>query len=245
MVFASTGGTMDAASIGISSGWGGLRTTPQFFDYFSESDDRFLFYVKDIQDKDLEKLYAAEKEKYDKDVADGKNPEPLKPFDEWIEGKHHTKDIADMSKFEHGYPLMKWKNMNSDGTPGQSNGFVDVDWPVYRYADALLMLAECELRGVQCDGLAALNKVRDRAGLGDIALLTADAILDERARELYQEGWRRSDLVRFGKFTSDTYLWAWKGHEKDGTGVAEHLNLFPIPANELNSNVNLRQNFGY
>ena len=247
MVFASTGGTMDAASIGISSGWGGLRTTPQFFDYFSDSDDRFLFYIKDIQDKDLEKLYEAEKKKYDEDVKAGKSPEPLKPFAEWAKEKYHTKDIADMSKFEHGYPLMKWKNMNSDGTPGQSNGFVDVDWPVYRYADALLMLAECELRGAtvggSVSGKAAMDAVRARSGMAPIALTEAN-LLEERARELFQEGHRRSDLIRFGKYTKG-YNWAWKGGNVNGQDISDHFVLFPIPNSDMNSNANLVQNSGY
>lgn len=247
MVFASTGGTMDAASLGISSGWGGLRTTPQFFDYFSESDDRFLFYVKDIQDKDLAKLYAAEKEKYEKDLADGKSPDPLKPFDEWVDGKYHTKDIADMGKFENGYPIMKWKNMNSDGTPGQSNGFVDVDWPVFRYADALLMLAECELKGATVSGnmtgKAAFDAVRARSNMAPIALNETN-LLEERARELFQEGHRRSDLIRFGKYTKD-YNWAWKGGNPNGQNIADHFALFPIPNSDMNANANLVQNAGY
>lgn len=247
MIFASTGGTMDAASLGISSGWGGLRTTPQFFDYFSDTDARCLFFTNDVQKKALEKLYAAEEEKYKKDVEDGKNPEPLKTFEEWTEGKYHTKDIADMGKFENGYPLMKWKNMNSDGTPGQSNGFVDTDWPVYRYADALLMLAECELRGAtisgSMNGKAALDAVRNRAGMAPITLNETN-LLEERARELYQEGHRRSDLIRFGKYTKG-YNWAWKGGNVNGQDIADHFALFPIPTSDLNSNSNLEQNGSY
>ena len=254
LIFASTGGDMDINKAGIASGWGGLRTTPQFYDKFDAADVRRMFYTekeqKEIWDKQYQ-AYVKETTEKNENLEAGKEAEEIKTFEDWSKAKKvQTKEIKDLGEFTNGYAFMKFTNVCSDGTipnkSGESNpGFVNTDYPVFRYADALLMLAECELRGAQCDGLAALNKVRDRAGLGDIALLTADAILDERARELYQEGWRRSDLVRFGKFTSDTYLWAWKGHEKDGTGVAEHLNLFPIPANELNSNVNLRQNFGY
>lgn len=59
------------------------------------------------------------------------------------------------------------------------------------------------------------------------------------------ECWRRSDLVRFGKFTSDSYVWSWKGGIKAGKGVDSRYNLFPIPERDLNANPNLIQNEGY
>ena len=59
------------------------------------------------------------------------------------------------------------------------------------------------------------------------------------------EGWRRSDLIRFGKFVSNSYVWSWKGGVKAGKGVDAHFNLFPIPDKDLNSNSNLIQNEGY
>ncbi len=69
--------------------------------------------------------------------------------------------------------------------------------------------------------------------------------MDERERELYWEGFRRTDLVRFGKFTSSTYLWPWKANVANGAGVDSHYNLYPIPAPEINANNNLIQNDGY
>ena len=108
------------------------------------------------------------------------------------------------------------------------------------------MKAECAKRGATgVDGLAALNAVRQRAGLEAVSDYTLENVLDERARELALEGWRRSDLVRFGKFTSDSYLWAYKGGAENGQGVAAHRNLFPIPQGDLNANANLKQNDGY
>ena len=81
----------------------------------------------------------------------------------WTEG--HNIDIEKISEFSEGYAMMKFKNVNSDGSPAKANGFVDVDFPVFRYADALLMKAECELRGATgADGLAGYNLVRGRAG---------------------------------------------------------------------------------
>ena len=113
-----------------------------------------------------------------------------------------------------------------------------------RYADVLLMAAECEARGASCNGLAAFNQVRERAGLNPVFALNLDDILDERARELYQECWRRSDLIRFGKFTSG-YNWQWKGETQDGRDVDGHRTLFPIPDSDRLANSNLKQNPGY
>ena len=243
LIFASTGGDMDTNKAGIASGWGGLRTTPEFYDKFEEGDKRCMFYTEKEQQLVWQKMY--EDEMKDKDPAE------IKSFEEWSKPKKvQSKEINDLGEFTNGYAFMKFTNVLSDGTipnkSGDNNpGFVNMDYPVFRYADALLMLAECQLNGVDCGGLEAYQQIRERAGLPTDKPLTRDGLLDERACELYQEGWRRSDLIRFGKFTSDSYLWAWKGHEKKGAGVSDHLNLFPIPANELNSNVNLRQNNGY
>jgi hypothetical protein len=75
--------------------------------------------------------------------------------------------------------------------------------------------------------------------------LTLDFILDERARELQWEGKRRTDLIRYDKFTTSAYLWPWKGGVKDGTGVSANRNIYPIPSAEINTNTNLVQNTGY
>ena len=157
-------------------------------------------------------------------------------------------EIKNVGNFKHGYAFMKYKNVNSDGTPGKQKGFVDTDWPLFRYADALLMIAECAARGAEegtLTGLEAFNKVHARAGLGEVTSYTLDSVLDERACELYQEGWRRSDLIRFNKFTTGSYLWAWKGGVKEGKAVSSHMNLFPIPEADIIANPNLVQNTGY
>ncbi len=203
IIFASTGGEMDPASIGISSGWGGLRMTPEFFAKFTNDDQRKLFYTDTQQ-----------------------------------------ASIDDIGNFTNGYAFMKFLNRTSDGGAGQEAGFVDTDFPLMRYADVLLMAAECEARGASCNGLAAFNQVRERAGLNPVFALNLDDILDERARELYQECWRRSDLIRFGKFTSG-YNWQWKGETQDGRDVDGHRTLFPIPDSDRLANSNLKQNPGY
>ena len=204
LIFASTGGTMDVSKIGISSGWGGLRTTPELYNKFEATDARNLFYTSGQQ-----------------------------------------KDIDDIGEFTNGYAFMKYLNMNSDGTPGKEQGFVDTDFPMMRYADVLLMAAECHKRGANIDGLEPFNAVRNRAGLAAVSAFTLQDVLDERARELYLECWRRNDLIRFGLFTSGDYVWQWKGGVKEGAGVDSHFNLFPIPDSDRLANSNLQQNPGY
>ena len=204
IIFASTGGEMDPALMGISSGWGGLRMTPEFYNKFSDKDARKLFYTATQQ-----------------------------------------ADIDDIGEFSHGYAFMKFRNRTSTDEPGKEAGFVDTDFPMMRYADVLLMAAECQARGVAgIDGLSAFNQVRERAGMPAANGLSLDEILDERARELYQECWRRSDLIRFGKFTSG-YTWQWKGGVHDGQDIEAYRALFPIPDSDRLANSNLEQNPGY
>jgi hypothetical protein len=86
-----------------------------------------------------------------------------------------------------------------------------------------------------------INEIRERAygnSSGNISSgdLTLDFILDERSRELYWEGLRRTDLVRFNKFTNSSYLWPFKGNEQTGVGVDEYRNIFPLPANVVSIN---------
>lgn len=145
-----------------------------------------------------------------------------------------------------GWKSVKFTNVNHDGSAASSTGFVDTDFPVFRTADAYLMYAECAARGAadQAKGQQYLDAVRSRAGVGSIAL-TLDNIIDERAREFYHECTRRQDLIRFGLFTSDQYLWEFKGGVAGGQAVDDHFNLFPIISGDLNANGNLTQNPGY
>ena len=161
----------------------------------------------------------------------------------WTDGQ--TEDVEDFGEFTNGIGFQKYRNINADGTAGKSAGFVDIDFPMFRYADVLLMAAECEAHGAAVDGYAGFNDVRARAGLTPIAAPTLQEILDERARELYLELWRRQDLIRADQFTTNKYIWQWKGGEHDGKAVADYLNLYPIPNSDMMVNPNLIQNEGY
>jgi hypothetical protein len=166
-------------------------------------------------------------------------------------------DIAtyqDIGIFTNGYAVLKFKNITSDGRSGSNVDFPDTDFPMFRLADVYLMASEAILRGAAGGGTGKaveyFNAVRTRAYTGtagniNSSELNLDLILDERARELYWECHRRTDLVRFNKFTTGDYLWAWKGGERDGRAVDPKYNVFPIPSADLSANPNLKQNTGY
>lgn len=148
-----------------------------------------------------------------------------------------------------GYFVSKWTNLTDDGefASDPSNG-VSTDFPMFRLADVYLMYAEAVLRGdagrLRSQALGYVNALKERAygntdGNISDSQLTLSYILDERARELYWECSRRTDLIRYGYFTTSSYLWQWKGGTKDGTSVDSKYNIYPIPATELTANPNL------
>lgn len=160
-------------------------------------------------------------------------------------------EITDIGDRDSGYIITKWKNVTSNGTAGVNPTFVDTDFPIFRFADVYLMLAEAVVRGgsgaTMSDAVSAINKIRDRAGSTTVtdANLTLDFLIDERSRELYWEGHRRQDLIRFGLFTGGNYNWAWKGGSTNGIALPNYFNVYPIPANNMAANPNLTQNPGY
>ena len=153
------------------------------------------------------------------------------------------------SSGDYGIGVYKFTARNSDGTsPANYNtAYACTDFPVFRLADAYMMRAEALYRIGGAANIDAavldINKIRERAygntsGNITAADLDLDFIIDERGREFYYEAQRRTDLVRFGKFTGGDYLWQWKGGTYAGTSTAEHLDLFPIPGDELSANPN-------
>lgn len=173
-----------------------------------------------------------------------------------------TLEVNKVTTSTDGYSAYKYRNVKRDGTPlTQNNSFgnlSDIDFPVFRLAEIYLTYAEAVLRGgaggSNATALAYINKIRGRAYANDpsstsgnisASALTLDFILDERARELYWETHRRTDLVRYNKLTTATYLWAWKGGVKVGTAVDPKYNLFPIPTSDLLVNPNLKQIDGF
>jgi len=205
-----------------NGGWSGLRTTSAFVSKFTSLTEARALFAK--------------------------------------EDKGQSLQIAAVNKSTDGYGVFKFRNVNSDGSAPASagTGFSDTDNPMFRLADAYLMYAEAVLRGGAggnlANALTYVNAIRTRSGdvtngnaPGAITSgqLTLDFILDERARELYWEGHRRTDLIRYGKYTGDAYLWPWKGGDINGIAIDAKRALFPIPASDLGSNPNLKQNDGY
>ncbi|OIQ17628.1 MAG: RagB/SusD family nutrient uptake outer membrane protein [Flavobacterium sp. MedPE-SWcel] len=165
----------------------------------------------------------------------------------WTEG--HNYEMEDYKKWEDGYPSIKFRNTSFSGT-SIATSFSPTDFPLFRLSDAYLMYAECALRGgggSQADALDYVNAIRTRSNATAITSseLTLDFIIDERARELNLEGHRRSDLIRFGRFTGGSYLWPWKGNNVNGAAIPATYKLFPIPQTALEANLNLTQNTGY
>jgi hypothetical protein len=217
LTHAPIGGTMSPSDFGIKGGWVGLRTTKNLPALFPD--------VTGTLDS-RSQFYTS-----------GQNLE-----------------ISDLTKFTDGYAVAKFKNVDRAGVAGQSLDFSDVDFPLFRLPEQYLIYAEATLRGATgADATLALtyiNNLRTRAygnTTGNIASgqLTTDFILDERARELYWEGFRRTDLIRYNKFVESTYLWPWKGGVKSGTAVDAYRKIYPIPSADISSNVKLVQNPGY
>ncbi|MBL0740056.1 RagB/SusD family nutrient uptake outer membrane protein [Chryseolinea lacunae] len=219
VIHAEVGGSMDADNgFGIKSGgWSGNRMTTTFVNKFDDASGN----------TDRRAIF----------YTDGQ-----------------TLEIDHPTVFTEGYLCAKYKNLTSTGAKGQNETFVDTDFPLFRLADVYLMYAEAVKRGGNGGDLntavSYVNKLRERAygnASGNISAtdLTLSFILDERGRELYWEAQRRTDLIRFGVFSGDTYLWDWKGNVKNGAGTGEHFTIFPIPAADRAVNTNLEQNPGY
>ena len=213
---------------GVSTYWNCLRVRPQLVDLFTDGDSRAMFGSRD------RKLYDEAPEDFYEDPGDTK-----------YKYRDREKEISKHDDVTTGWEMTKWTNLTDEGEVASDtrvNG-AETDYPMFRLADVYLMAAEATLRGgtgAQKTALEYVNLVRERAfggASGDIASgdLTLDFILDERARELYSEGVRRTDLIRFGKYTSG-YNWNWKGGVLEGKDVDKKYCVLPVPEAELSAN---------
>lgn len=158
-------------------------------------------------------------------------------------------EINSIPTFTDGYAVTKYRNLTRTGALGQSLAFSDIDFPLFRLAEQYLIYAEATLNngagGSASQALTYINLLRARAQATALPSIALQDVLDERARELYWEGFRRTDLIRYNQFVEGTYLWPWKGGVQSGTSVPSFRKLFPIPDADISSNTNLTQNPGY
>lgn len=160
----------------------------------------------------------------------------------------------DIGVFTDGLRVTKFRNVDQSNNPAPSvNGtYSSVDFPLFRLPEAYLNYAEAVLRGgtggTTGQAITYVNLLRQRAygnSSGNISSLTLDNVLSERAKEFYWEGYRRTDLVRYGRLTDGAYLWPFKGGVKAGRGVDATRSIFPLPSADVIANTNLVQNPGY
>lgn len=224
----------NVADYGVTAGWSEFRLRPEFVDKFTQTD------------------------------IDGNGDKRCKFFT-----NGQSKDVTSMTDETAGYLSEKWSNLKDDGTTASNTGDagVDTDFPLFRLADVYLMYAECVVRlhndwdnwaggsdAADPDVIASrkqgaiywINQLRERSHASDVWASNfanddefLQFILDERARELYHEGYRRTDLIRYGQFTTNKYIWQWKGGVHDGQAVDSKYNIYPIPNTELTANPNL------
>jgi len=209
--------------------WNGYCSMAEFYASYEENDDRKASFLVGPQvTASGEPLNDSGYEKPDESNPD----KPVDPDGERINFTPEINELAPnalrqagarVNKYE--YELGATQNMNND-------------LPIFRYGDILLVKAEALWRKNPADAeaLALVNQIRMRAGVEPFSSLTAENLLAERGREVFAEGYRRQDLIRFGKYND---AW-WAKPASDPT-----KNIFPIPQEQLNSNPNLEQNPGY
>jgi len=224
MVHAPIGGSMDPSMFGVNGGWGGLRTTKALV-------DKFEYSVTATNGDGHPTAWSDSRAMFH---TDGQNYE-----------------MAKVAPFKEGYGVTKFRNVDINGTAGSdsSGNHVDTDLAIIRLAEVYLNYAEAAAKsGANLDTAANLiNQLRSRAGAPTITSsdLTSDFVLDERSRELYWEGQRRSDLIRHNKFVTSNYMWPFKAGAAQGKASDEYRRIFPIPEAVLLVNSNLTQNPNY
>ena len=167
-----------------------------------------------------------------------------------VKDRKYTNDV--LATFTEGFATTKYSSNRSDGAATHDPSQTDNDIFVMRLAEAYLIYAEAEARAAGTTstlekGTGYINMLRSRANNNvQKASYTLDEVLDERSRELYFEGVRRTDLIRYGYFGGNSgYTWQWKGGIQSGGKFEAYRNIFPLPSTELGANVNLKQNPGY
>jgi hypothetical protein len=154
--------------------------------------------------------------------------------DDFVQMDHTIECPLEAAQWNEGVRVIKYE----PDYLSSNVGFQDPnDVMIFRYADLWLMAAEAKFRGGnEAQALIDINTLRDLRGAPLLNSLTEQDILNERGFELYWEGWRRQDLIRFDQFTRP-----WANRDQSN----KYREVFPIPVVALDANPNLKQNPGY
>lgn len=218
-----------------SSPWNGCAIKPDFYESLFAANDGFdnpndVNSTNDevVDQRSLAFLRGQQFDLNGQPLADDNGPLVLTQEIK-ADVMNDASDGAAVTRFS-GFRVVKYEVEIGSG-PIMNN-----DFPVFRLADAYLMRAEATLRGGQGANATAdadLNTIRNAAGLPNV-VATLDEVLNERGRELFLEGHRRSDLIRFGKFAARSW---WLGAPESDEGT--HRLVFPVPQDQLDANPNL------
>lgn len=224
---ASTDITDESRPNGQRNGWAGLRVPYEYVSrYFDVSGQDYRTGTYEVRDKRGEVFY-------------------IKGREESMEGALYS--------FMNGWSCLKFNNIpigqtNESYLPVSAlKNFSDVDFPMIRLGEIHLIYAEaCMHLGASGTALPKLRELSERAGVDPPSEITQEFLVAERARELMWEAHRRTDLIRYGLYHTDRYLWPYKGGDSfGGQAFPEYKCLFSIPPTELAANDRLVQNPGY
>lgn len=219
----------DAATT--ENAWSGMRVRPSFLKVFFNNPS----VVVNKEAKDIRAMNID-----DRAIFWGKGNDK----------NERTLELGENKSFFSGIVTPKWNNSYAEGGTPHDSKFVDTDFFLFRVAEAYLNAAEAEmhLNGEGSDKAKGyIDKLRERAHAEVHSSYTLNDVLDERARELYCEGLRRTDLIRFNQYGGNnaTYKWELKGGSENGSNFDKTKNVYPLPSSEILANKNLTQIDGY